>query len=79
MSAPRTRLSRRLLYYRVLHFCFETKGAIFYDCNIFEKPVISKYSRKQRQLFLKMKIMSRILSGKIVNKGVGNLSADEEE
>lgn len=79
MSTPRTRLSRRLLYYRVLHFCFETIDAVFYDCSIFERPVISKYSREQRQVFLKIQIMSPIFSRKIVNQGVGNLSADEEE
>lgn len=52
---------------------------MFYDCSIFERPVISKYNREQRQVFLKIQIMSRILSGKIVVKGAGNLSADKEE
>lgn len=52
---------------------------LFFHYGIFERPVISKYSREQRQVFLKILIMPRILSGKIIVKGVGNLSADGEE
>lgn len=55
------------------------KYLLFITCSIFERSVIFNCGREQRQIFLKIQIISRILSGKIVNKGVGSLSAAEEE